>query len=64
MVKCPSCKHDVSDSETKCPNCGEHVVTRASVTMNDVVQGEGYKSYKIFVAIVILALVLFFLLRM
>lgn len=64
MIKCPACGHNVSDTETKCPNCGTRVSTRASVPLNDIIQGEGYKSYKVFVALVILVFVLVFLIRM
>lgn len=61
MIKCPACDHDVADTDTKCSNCGTRVSTRASVTLNDIIEREVYTSYKVFAALVILVLTLVFL---
>jgi uncharacterized membrane protein YvbJ len=63
-MKCQSCGKDVAESDTSCQNCGAAVMTRASITLGDIMQSEAYKPYKLLVAIVLLAGVLLFLLRM
>jgi predicted RNA-binding Zn-ribbon protein involved in translation (DUF1610 family) len=63
-MRCAACNHDVAESDTNCPNCGASVMTRASITLGDIMQSEAYKPYKVLVAIVLLAGVLLFLLRM
>lgn len=73
LIKCPECRHDISDKASKCPNCGYPLnsesaerkdicttISEASVNNNDDIKPESKRKLKkkIIIGIIIFILVL------